>query len=106
MYDVTKSTSTARVHLESNQKGHRLTRNRRLKEATLKPGQRTLAGITQDGIEVTQAVSNALGNFNVQQFRLSAIEWLVNNNHPLREFETPTFQAIVRFSNPEAADAL
>jgi hypothetical protein len=43
MYDVTKSTSTAGVHLESNQRGHRLTRNERLKEATLYPNLSRLA---------------------------------------------------------------
>lgn len=104
-YNVTLSTSAAGSHLERNVKGHRYTPDGRSK-ASLEPGQRTLAGIIRDGTEVSQAIGNALGNFNVQQFRLSAIYWLVDNNHPLREFETPAFQAMIRFSNPEAANAL
>jgi hypothetical protein len=58
------------------------------------------------GVEVEQSAANAIGNFNVQRFRLAAVLWLVNNNHPLREFETPAFQSMIEFANPEAKAAL
>jgi hypothetical protein len=32
--------------------------------------------------------------------------WLVENNRPLREFETPAFRSMIRFANPEAEAAL
>jgi hypothetical protein len=47
-----------------------------------------------------------MGGFNVQRFRLAAVLWLVVNNNPLREFETPAFCAMIEFANPEAAAAL
>jgi len=34
------------------------------------------------------------------------VSWLVENNHPLREFETPAFKALMIAANPEAAVAL
>jgi hypothetical protein len=42
----------------------------------------------------------------VQAFRLTAVSWLVENNHPLREFETPAFKALIAAANPEAAVSL
>ena len=32
--------------------------------------------------------------------------WLVENNRPLREFETPAFREMIRFANPMAEAAL
>ena len=58
------------------------------------------------GVKVPQSVANELGNFDVQRFQYAAVTWLVNNNYPLREFETPAFRQIIEFANPEAADAL
>lgn len=34
------------------------------------------------------------------------MSWLIENSHPLREFETPAFRAMIEFANPEAARAL
>jgi hypothetical protein len=62
--------------------------------------------MAKSGIEVSQGVANELGNFDVQHFWYTAVTWLVNNNHPLREFETPAFRQMVEFASPEAADAL
>jgi hypothetical protein len=31
---------------------------------------------------------------------------LVENNHPLREFETPAFKRLIEAANPQAAAAL
>jgi hypothetical protein len=58
------------------------------------------------GVEVPQEAANAMGNFNVQGFRLAAVLWLVNNNNPLREFTTPGFRAMIDFANLEAETAL
>jgi hypothetical protein len=58
------------------------------------------------GVEVEQSAANAIGNFNIQRFRLAAVLWLVNNNYPLRKFETPAFQSMIEFANPEAKAAL
>ncbi|KAI1552791.1 hypothetical protein PtrEW7m1_012394, partial [Pyrenophora tritici-repentis] len=45
-------------------------------------------------------------NFDVQEFRQAAALWLVDNNRPLREFETPAFRKMIRLANPEAEAAL
>jgi hypothetical protein len=53
-----------------------------------------------------QRAANAIGNFNVQGFRLAAVLWLINNNYPLREFTTLAFRAIIKFANLEVEVAL
>jgi hypothetical protein len=58
------------------------------------------------GVEVEQSAANAIGNFNVQYFRLAAVLCLVDNNHSLREFETPALQSMIEFANPEAKAVL
>jgi len=58
------------------------------------------------GVVISQQVANVLGNFDVQQFRLRAVSWLVDNNHPLIEFESPAFMRMMQLANAEAADAL
>ncbi|KAI0569226.1 Dimer-Tnp-hAT domain-containing protein, partial [Pyrenophora tritici-repentis] len=40
------------------------------------------------------------------RFRLAAIIWLVENNHPITQFEQPAFRAMLTFANPEAEAAL
>jgi hypothetical protein len=55
---------------------------------------------------VPQDVANELGNFNIQRFRLAAVGWLVDNNHPLSEFEKPAFRDMIAMANPEAEAAL
>ncbi|KAF2876031.1 hypothetical protein BDV95DRAFT_466503, partial [Massariosphaeria phaeospora] len=104
LYDVTASTSSAANHLQAQKRGHRLTPTG--ERIPLPGGQRTLQQVIQGGIIVPQAVGNALGNFDVQRFRIAAIEWLVANNHPLREFETPAFRNMLEMANPEALGAL
>lgn len=44
----------------------------------------------------SQAVANLLGGFNVQQFRLAAVGWLVDNNLPLSSFEAPSFRTMIQ----------
>jgi hypothetical protein len=50
--------------------------------------------------------ANNAGNFDVQAFKLAAVSWLVENNHPLREFETPAFKKILAVANLEVAVSL
>jgi hypothetical protein len=38
--------------------------------------------------------------------KLSHVSWLVDNNHALREFETPAFREMIAYANLEAAEAL
>jgi hypothetical protein len=55
---------------------------------------------------VPQDVANELGGFDQQRFRLVAVMWLVDNNHPLREFRSPSFREMMELANPAAAAAL
>jgi hypothetical protein len=105
-YEVTLSTTTAGHHLQKPIKGHGLSKDGRPKKVLLPKGQKTLENLADKGIVVAQEVANELGNFDVQVFRLSAFSWLVENNHPLREFETPTFRTMIKMANPEAEAAL
>lgn len=71
MIKETKSLTTAAwKHVERNRTRH----FRPGKEPTsLESGQRTLAGVICDGVNIPQEVFNALGNFNQQRFRLVLI---------------------------------
>ena len=53
-----------------------------------------------------QDVANELSSFNQQRFRLAAVMWLVDNNHPLREFSLLSFREIIELANLAAAAAL
>jgi hypothetical protein len=55
---------------------------------------------------VPQEFANKLGNFNIQRFRLAAVGWFVQNNHPLSKFEKPVFRDMIAMANPEAEAAL
>ncbi|KAI1559541.1 Dimer-Tnp-hAT domain containing protein, partial [Pyrenophora tritici-repentis] len=55
---------------------------------------------------VSQKVANELAGFNTQRFRLAAVSWLVENNHPLSKFETPAFRRLLEAANPLAERAL
>jgi hypothetical protein len=58
------------------------------------------------GLRISQAVVNAVGNFDVHDFRTAVVQWLVNNNHPLRELKTTAFRTMIEHANPEAERAL
>jgi hypothetical protein len=47
-----------------------------------------------------------MGNFDAQGFCMAAVTWLIENNHPLRKFETAVFRSMMEFANPEAVRAL
>jgi hypothetical protein len=106
LFNVTKATSSAAAHLGLNQRSHNLTKDGLKPLKALTGGQMSVRQAFKLGVQVPQEAANAMGNFNVQGFRLAAVLWLVNNNHPLREFTTPAFSAMIDFANPEAETAL
>ena len=60
-----------------------------------------------EGYKVSQAVANKLiGGFNVTRFRQLAIDWLIKNTYPLREFKTPAFRNLIAAANPKAERVL
>lgn len=57
-------------------------------------------------LPVSQTVANKLSSFSIHRFRLAAVEWLIENNHPLSEFEKPAFRHLIKLANPLAEQAL
>ncbi|KAF2726514.1 hypothetical protein EJ04DRAFT_453214, partial [Polyplosphaeria fusca] len=102
LHQVTVATSAAILHLASDQRGHRLSKDGSIR----KPGQQSLQMALDRGLILSQDAYRELGNFDIQGFWQAAVLWLVNNNRPLREFETESFRAMIRFANPEAEIAL
>jgi hypothetical protein len=88
-YDVSIATSAAAKHLGLKKRGHNLIRNG-VKQPFEGVG-RKIAQIVVAGVKVPQDVANQLGSFDQQRFCLAAVTWLVDNNHPLREFTLPSF---------------
>ena len=104
-YEVTTSTSAAINHLSKFTPGHGFSEAGKLQQQQPN-GQLTIRDALKSGVKLSQEAVNELGHFNVQGFRMAAVGWLVDNNHPLREFETPAFRQMLRFANPEAEQAL
>ncbi|KAG9382358.1 Dimer-Tnp-hAT multi-domain protein [Pyrenophora tritici-repentis] len=88
VHRVTKSTTAANGHLQLDKPGHRLSKD------------------ALSGVKFSLEAYKTIGNFDVQEFRQAAALWLVDNNRPLREFETPAFRKMIRLANPEAEAAL
>jgi hypothetical protein len=102
IYNATATTSAAR-HLELPRPGHNLTAPNKpdaIAEDSL------ICRLLTSGEGVSQSVANQLLGFNIQRFRLAAVGWLVSNNHPITEFETPAFRALLAAANLEAAASL
>jgi hypothetical protein len=51
-------------------------------------------------VNVSQEVVNEIEGFNGQAFQDMAVNWTVENNYPLREFETQAFRAMINVANP------
>ncbi|KAF1938976.1 hypothetical protein EJ02DRAFT_307570, partial [Clathrospora elynae] len=103
--EFSTATSSAAKHLGLDRRGHYLSKHGK-KVAMLPGGQSTIETAMRKGVAISQEVANELGNFNVQGFRLAAMLWLVENNHPLREFESKSFRKMLQYANPAAEDAL
>lgn len=101
IYETTKSTSSAGQHCMGNARGHGLTPTGKAAPKPYSTLQRLL--FTN---QLSQSAANELSGFNIQRFRLAAVEWLVENNHPLSEFEKPAFRRMIEAANPSAEAAV
>jgi hypothetical protein len=81
IYETTQSTTTSARHLERNTRGH--SHQAPGKPVTVAVRNTLQQALANGKIEVSQALANKLGSFNTQRFRLAAVSWLVENNHPL-----------------------
>ena len=106
VHEATLSTLGALKHMALNRPGHRRDRRGNVATSERAPGQQSLKFAVDGGLLLTQETANLVGNFNVQDFRYAAVSWLVDNNYPLREFETPAFKQMIAYANLEAAEAL
>lgn len=57
-------------------------------------------------LRLSRGVANHLSGFDIQQFRLATVGWLVENNHPLSKLEKPAFRALIKLANPLAERAV
>jgi hypothetical protein len=104
IYETTRSTSTSQRHLEEQKRGHGY---QPPGKAAVMAKESFLRRVLKDGkVNIMQTVANGFAGFSTQRFRLAAASWLVENNHPLSEFETPAFRRLVAAANPEAELAL
>jgi hypothetical protein len=87
VHDVSQSPSLPAGHFAEDKKGHGL--KPPSKHSIVLPKDTTLNRALQKG--TSQAVANKLGGFNIQQFQLAAVTWLVENNFPLSQFELQSF---------------
>ncbi|KAI1509635.1 Dimer-Tnp-hAT dimerization containing protein [Pyrenophora tritici-repentis] len=106
IHETTSSTTAALRHLAQVKLGHNITKAGAVALKALPGGQRSLQWAAHKGVVVSQEVANTVGNFDVAGFRYAAVSWLIDNNHPLREFETQSFRDMIAYANPEAAEAL
>lgn len=105
MFDVTRATTAAATHIGQQRQGHRLTKSG-IKQQQQSGGQLSLRQAFEAGVEVSQHAANAMGNFNIQQFRQAAVLCLLDNNLPMELLARPSFREMINFANPEAEAAL
>jgi hypothetical protein len=104
IYETTKVPLSAARHLKEKRRGHGYTAPNKL---TIVSQESVLGRVLKDGkICVSQAVANEFSGFNTQRFRLAAVGWLVENNHPLSEFKSLAFRRLIAMASPEAEAAL
>jgi hypothetical protein len=103
-YDVTLATSAAGKHLGLDIAGHGLTKNGPKKP--LIGATKSIMQVVAEGVQVPQEVVTAMGSFDQQRFRMAAVMWLVEGNHPLRELGSPYFREMIELANPAAVEAL
>jgi hypothetical protein len=105
LFNITQATTSAATHLSQPKRGHNLTKDG--SKSTLRAqGQLSLRQAFDAGLEMPQPTANALGNFDVQGFRVATVMWLVNQNYPLSELTAPGFREMISFANLEAEAAL
>lgn len=104
VYETTRAPSAAARHLEEKKRGHGY--KAPSKAAAVQSKSTLWRAINNNKIAVSQGLANELSGFSTQTFRLAAVSWLVENNHPLSEFKTPAFRQLIAHANPEAEQAL
>ncbi|KAG9387065.1 Dimer-Tnp-hAT domain containing protein [Pyrenophora tritici-repentis] len=72
----------------------------------LEQGSNSLRQTLETGVAVSQEAANAMGNFNIQQFREVAVFCLLDNNLPMELLARPSFREMISLANPEAEAAL
>jgi hypothetical protein len=103
--NTTFSTSAAARHLERKLLGYGfMAPGKKAEEGSQTP---LLCSILKSGSnKISQPVANVFGSFNCDDFGLEVVTWLVKNNHPLCELETPAFCHLVPKTNLEAEAVL
>jgi hypothetical protein len=105
MFDVTRATTAAATHLSQQRRGHMLAKDgvKQRQHA----GQLSLRQAFEAGVEVSQHAANAIGNFNIQEFRQAAVLYLLDNNLPIDLLSRPSFREMinVRYRGPEMKEA-
>jgi hypothetical protein len=102
VHDVSQSPSSPARHPAEDKKGYGL--KPPSKRTVALPKETTLDRALQNG--ASQAIANELGGFNIQQFRLAAVTWLVENNLSLSQFESRSFRDMIQLAGVEAERAL
>jgi hypothetical protein len=104
IFETSRAVSAAARHLEERKTGHS---HRAPSKPAIIERKSFIQRVFTDGkIRVSQEVANDLPGFNTHYFRLAAVSWLVDSDHPLSEFETPAFRNMIALANPEAEVAL
>jgi hypothetical protein len=107
LYDITRATSAAATHLRKAARGHGLSNDFDVKSSiAYGQGQLSLQQAIDGGVELSQEAVNVFGYFNVQQFRLAFVLWLVDNNMPMEVIARQSTRDMIKFANPEAESAL
>jgi hypothetical protein len=102
VHDTSQSLSAPARHLGEEKKGYNL----------LPPSKRTMAPRKETTLDrvmgkgCSQAAANELGGFNVQEFRLAAVSWLIENNLLLSQFESKSFREMIQLASVEAERSL
>ncbi|KAA8623745.1 Dimer-Tnp-hAT domain-containing protein [Pyrenophora tritici-repentis] len=104
IYETTRSTTAAARHLEEQKRGHGQSPPGKTAASTKVSWLERM--LKQNSGKVSQTAANELLGFNTQRFRMEAVSWLVENNHPLSEFESPAFRRLIAAANPQAEAAL
>jgi hypothetical protein len=107
LYDITRATSAAATHLHKAARGHGLSNDLDAKSSiAYGQGQLSLQQAIDGGVELSQEAANVFGYFNIQQFRLAFVLWLVDDNMPMEIIALQSTRDMIKFANPEAESAL
>ncbi|KAG9375521.1 hypothetical protein A1F94_013912 [Pyrenophora tritici-repentis] len=103
VFDVSKATSSAQLILAFRNEAMALQRRPEASKNRAATLSTTDAG---DWCCSLSEAANAMGNFNIQQFREVAVFCLLDNNLPMELLARPSFREMISLANPEAEAAL